>query len=193
MMNNETANEIIELLALEASYKSQSLTLLAEGDSRYLRDMKLNLKTALKSSLLSEKEIALLGVALSSNERNDTLLSYFVQNANTKEATKEEIADAVACASLLSSNNIFYRFRHFVDNEKYQKIPARLRMNIMRNPILGKEFFELVSLAISAVNGCEMCVKSHEKSLIALGTSEERIFDAIRLASVLTSVSKIMV
>jgi alkyl hydroperoxide reductase subunit D len=57
-------------------------------------------------------------------------------------------------------------------------------MNIMMNPVLGKELFELISLAVSAVNGCESCVNSHEESVRKLGASEARIFDAIRLASV---------
>jgi alkyl hydroperoxide reductase subunit D len=65
-------------------------------------------------------------------------------------------------------------------------------MNIMMNPVLGKEFFELVSLAVSAVNGCEMCVKSHEQSVLQAGSSEQRIWDAIRLASIITSLSKIV-
>ncbi len=55
-----------------------------------------------------------------------------------------------------------------------------------------KEFFELMSIAVSAVNGCEMCVKSHEVSLIGLGTSEERVFDAMRLSSVVKSMSLIV-
>jgi alkyl hydroperoxide reductase subunit D len=49
-----------------------------------------------------------------------------------------------------------------------------------------------MSLAISAVNGCEMCVKAHENSLIELGSKEERIFEAVRLAAVITSASKII-
>ena len=49
-----------------------------------------------------------------------------------------------------------------------------------------------MSLAVSAVNGCEMCVKSHEHSLIELGSREERIFESIRLAGVITSLSKVV-
>ena len=49
-----------------------------------------------------------------------------------------------------------------------------------------------LSLAISAVNGCEMCVTSHEASLKQLGSSYERIFDTIRLASVLVGLDKII-
>jgi alkyl hydroperoxide reductase subunit D len=85
-----------------------------------------------------------------------------------------------------------YRFRHFVEKEVYNNAPARLRMNIMMNPVLGKEFFELVSLAVSAVNGCEMCVKSHEQSVLAAGSNESKIWDAIRIASIITSLGKVI-
>ncbi|RZK99932.1 MAG: alkylhydroperoxidase, partial [Pedobacter sp.] len=70
--------------------------------------------------------------------------------------------------------------------------PARVRMQIMGNPVTGKEFFELMSLAISAVNGCEMCVNAHEGSLLNLGATEERIFDAVRIASIVTSAGKVL-
>jgi alkyl hydroperoxide reductase subunit D len=49
-----------------------------------------------------------------------------------------------------------------------------------------------MSLAVSAINGCEMCVNAHEDSLIKLGTSEERIFDAVRVASLITATGKII-
>jgi lipoyl-dependent peroxiredoxin subunit D len=102
------------------------------------------------------------------------------------------LAEAVSCASLLASNNIFYRFRHFTQKEKYTQIPARIRMQIMMKPVTSKEFFELMSLAISAVNGCEMCVNAHEDSLIKMNTKEERIFDAVRIASLVTATGKII-
>jgi len=60
-------------------------------------------------------------------------------------------------------------------------------MNVMMNPVLGKELFELMSLVLSAVNGCERCVKSHESSVKQHGASEPRIYDAIRLGAVIKS------
>jgi len=74
----------------------------------------------------------------------------------------------------------------------YQALPARIKMNIMARPVLGKELFELMSLAISAVNGCEACVNAHEASVRQLGASEARIFDAVRLASVVRGLSLIV-
>jgi alkyl hydroperoxide reductase subunit D len=92
----------------------------------------------------------------------------------------------------LACNNVTYRFRHFTGKPKYDELRMGLRMNIMMSPATGKEFFELMSLAVSAVNGCEMCVKSHEASLIALGATEERIWDAIRLSGVVVSLDRVV-
>lgn len=192
---SETTDIIQELLqgvGLAADYRTESLTLLEDGESRYVRDLKLNFNSTLTSEHLSAKECALLGLSTAVNNNNKPLTVFFTKQAEAQEATAEEIADAVGCASLLASNNIFYRFRHFTQKEKYTQIPARIRMQLMMKPATGKEFFELMSLAVSAINGCEMCVNAHENSLIQMGTTEERIFDSVRIASLVTSMGKVV-
>ena len=184
--------EILQSVGLDATYRTDSLTLLEKGESRYVRDLKLNFTSTLTSEHLSTKECALLGLSTAVNNNNKPLTQYFTQYATEQGASAEEVAEAVGCASLLASNNIFYRFRHFTQKEKYTQIPARIRMQIMMKPVTGKEFFELMSLAVSAVNGCEMCVNAHENSLIQMGTTEERIFDAVRIASLVTSMGKVV-
>lgn len=188
---SETTQELLEFLKAEKDYRTEALDMLEEGTSRYIADLKVNFKNSFESEHLTKKEVALLGVALAVNAGHALLREFFRSNALEEGATAAEVAEAVGCASLLSANNVFYRFRHFVNKEKYNEIPARIKMNIMARPVTGKEFFELMSLAVSAVNGCEMCVRSHEKSLIELGAREERIFEAVRLGAVLTSVSKV--
>lgn len=189
---SETTQELLDFLKVDKDYRTDTLDLLEEGKSRYLADLKLNFKNSFESDYLSKKEIGLLGVALAANAGNRVLKQFFAANAAAEGASEVEVAEAVACASLLSANNVVYRFRHFVNKEKYNEIPARIKMNIMARPAGGKEFFELISLAVSAVNGCEMCVRSHEHSLIELGSKEERIFESVRLAGVITSLSKVV-
>ena len=189
---NETAIEILQELGIDTTHSNETLIQLSVAESKYLRDLKMNVKSVLTTESISPKESYLLALATATNNNNIVLINAFVNKAKSNEATDAEIAEAQACASLLAANNVFYRFRHFVDKEVYNNSPARLRMNIMMSPVLGKEFFELVSLAVSAINGCEMCVKSHEQSVLANGGTEQRIWDAIRLASVITSLSKIV-
>lgn len=190
--STEIINEILQSLGIDTAYRTDALTLLEKGESRYLRDLKLNLTSALTSEHLSTKECALIGLSTAVNNNNALLIQFFTRYAEEQSATPADTAEAAGCASLLASNNIFYRFRHFTQKEKYGQIPARIRMQLMMKPVTGKEFFELMSLAISAVNGCEMCVNAHEDSLIKLGTTEERIFDAVRIASLVTATGKIV-
>lgn len=189
---NETAKEIIAELGIQPEYANATLQALSVADSKYLCDLKLNVKAVLTSEHLSLKETHLLALAIATNNNKEILANGFAAKAKEHGATDAEIADAQACASLLAANNVLYRFRHFVEKETYNNAPARLRMNIMMNPVLGKEFFELVSLAVSAVNGCEMCVKSHEQSVLAAGSNENRVWDSIRIASVITSLGKVV-
>ncbi|MEZ5025761.1 MAG: carboxymuconolactone decarboxylase family protein [Chitinophagales bacterium] len=189
---NETAKEILSDLGISSDYSNATLERISSAESKYLRDLKLNVKTVLASEHLSAKETHLLALAVATNNNKEILANAFATKAKELGASDAEIADAEACASLLSANNILYRFRHFVGKENYNNAPARLRMNIMMSPVLVKEFFELVSLAVSAVNGCEMCVKSHEQSVLAAGSNENRVWDSIRIASVITSLGKIV-
>jgi len=190
--STEVIQEFLQTIGLDTAYRTDSLTLLETGESRYLRDLKLNFASTLTSEHLNTKECALLGLSVAINNNNKPLTQYFTKYAEEQGANAAELAEAAGCASLLASNNVFYRFRHFTQKEKYTQIPARIRMQIMMKPVTSKEFFELMSLVISAVNGCEMCVNAHEDSLIKLGSTEERIFDAVRIGSLITSTGKII-
>ncbi|RYZ22446.1 MAG: alkylhydroperoxidase [Chitinophagaceae bacterium] len=191
LFGNNTAAEpvavqILNDLGLEPVLTPR-LQALETASSRYLKDLKVNLSTALKSEALGTKAAYLVGVAVAANESHDALLQAFSAKARTEGATDADIAEAIACASLMNANNVYYRFRHFMHEEFYDKAPAGIRMSIMANPVLGKELFELISLAVSAINGCELCVTSHEKTLVGHGTEKIRIHDAVRLAAVLKS------
>ncbi len=184
-IKNETLYSLEQLL--QTTLNGTGIEHLAGTDHRYLRDLKINMQNALNYATLSKKESYLLALAVCINDKNQKLTDVFKNLALAEGASAAEIADTFACVSLLNANNVFYRFRHFTQKEFYQQTPAGIKMSIMMNPALGKEFFELMSLAVSALNGCEMCVNAHEVSLLALNTSEQRIFDSIRLTAIIRS------
>lgn len=192
MSLQETKSDLLKDLKIDEGRKFTSLEAMVTGDTRYLRDLRINLKNTLASENLSPKEAYLLALAVASTERNEVLTCSFTDYAKENGATEGEIAEIHACASMLSVNNVLYRFRHFANQEAYNNMPAGIKMNVMMSPVLGKEFFELVSLAVSAVNGCETCVGSHEASVRKLGTSQARVFDAVRLASIVRGLSVVI-
>jgi alkyl hydroperoxide reductase subunit D len=185
---NETIQNLFQDLNIPEGHKSHGLEELAKVDSRYLKDLKLNISNMIKSKNLDSKEAYLLALAAAINEKSTVLVHSFESLARREGADDTEIAEVNACTSLMTTNNVFYRFRHYLpENEYYNKTPAGLRMSVMMNPALGKEFFELLSLGISALNGCEKCVTSHEASVKQQGATEARIYDAIRLVAVIKS------
>jgi alkyl hydroperoxide reductase subunit D len=168
------------------------LRVLAQSDSRYLKDLKINVTNSLNAGTLTKKEAYLLAYAVAVNEKNELLQKAFGAFAEKEGASDKELAEIISCTSLLNANNVYYRFRHFMHDEFYNNTQAGIRMSIMAHPLLGKEFFELVSLAVSALNGCELCVTSHEKTLIGHGTAKQRIHDAIRLTAVIKSLAVLL-
>jgi len=190
---SNTKKSLFESINLPEELESSLIDRLNEADSRFLKDLKINVGNVLKSQNLSEKEAALLALSVAINEKNAVLREALEEVAAKAGATEAEILEVAACVSVMNANNVFYRFKHFMhSNENYQNMPAGIRMSVMMNPVLGKEFFELLSLGISALNGCEQCVTSHEASVKSHGGSEARIFDTIRLVSVIRSLIVIL-
>lgn len=190
-MENQDLIELLERTrATEIS--NSPLAFLDVSKTRFVKDMKVNLSKTLRADKLDPKANILIALAIAVNQKNNILINFFAAEAKEIGANDEEIAEAVACASILSANNVLYRFRHFMGTEDYNRIPAGIKMNIMMNPATGKVVFELLSLAVSAVNGCEQCVKAHEDSLIKLGVSKEEIFEAIRTSSIVVSLDRII-
>ena len=186
---NETLGRILSDFNLADTELTPGLELLANTDSKYLRDLRINLSNALAYPNLTKKESYLVTLAVAINEKNENLVKAFKPLAEAEGVTQIEIAELYSLVSLMNVNNVFYRFRHYTKNEYYTNTPAGIKMSIMMNPVLGKEFFELLSLAVSAVNGCEMCVNAHEQSVKQHGATEARIYDAIRLSSVVKGFS----
>lgn len=183
---NETLERLLADLNLEQP--GEKLERISAADPKYIKDIKINTGNALNYPNLSKKEIYLLGLAVAVNEKNITLQNAFETLGRKENISENEFAELLSCVALMNTNNVFYRFRHFAKKDYYNSTPAGIKMTIMANPVLGKAFFELVSLAISALNGCEVCVSSHENSVLQHGSSEARVYDAVRLAATLKGI-----
>ena len=187
--STDNAAALFKDLGIDTGLLSPNLKSLAAVDAKYLRDLKINVSNALNASTLQKKEALLIAVAVTVNEKNEILQDAFTAKAKTEGASEQEIAEVISCASLMAANNVYYRFRHFMNEEFYNNAQAGIRMSIMMNPVIGKELFELISIVVSAINGCEMCVTSHEKNLVQHGTDKQRIHDAVRIGAVLRSLA----
>ncbi|MBN8853532.1 MAG: carboxymuconolactone decarboxylase family protein [Sphingobacteriales bacterium] len=176
-LQNETFQNLLLELNIPDYEPSANVKALVAVESRFIKDLKINAGNVLNNNQhLNRKESLLLALAVAVNEKFVLLQESFTGLAKDAGATDAEVAEIIACTSLMNTNNIFYRFRHFIQKDFYTNQPAGIKMSIMANPVLGKEFFELVSLVVSSINGCEMCVSSHERSVLQHGSSESQGF-----------------
>jgi alkyl hydroperoxide reductase subunit D len=148
------------------------------------KDIKLNLQSVLQAESLSAAQRWGVAVASAIAARNPQLRAAVIEQAQ-REVDASVLDDAAAAAALMAMNNVYYRFRHMVGKPSYAERPARLRMNRLVNPATNKLDFELFSLAVSAINGCETCVRAHEDVVTKGGLSEDQVNDAVRIASVI--------
>lgn len=168
-----------------------SLEALREALPDYAKDLKLNLSTLISETALNDQQKAGTFVACAMAARNPALTRAVVKEFEGK-LKPEALQAAKAAAAIMGMNNIYYRFTHMAKNKEYIQLPAKLRMNIIGNPGVDKNDFELWSLAVSAVNGCGMCIDAHEGKLKQAGISADVIQTAIRIASVLHAVAGVL-
>lgn len=165
-----------------------SLETLKSALPEYAKDLKLNLSSLAGEAGLTEQQRAGTFVASAIASRNAEVISAIAAEFAPK-LSAEALAAAKAAAAIMAMNNIYYRFVHLASAADYKTLPARLRMNVIAKPGVDKVDFELWSLAVSAVNGCGMCIDAHEHELRKGGLSAEQIQAAVRIASVVHAVA----
>jgi alkyl hydroperoxide reductase subunit D len=164
---------------------------LLETCPEYAKDLKLNMGAVLRQTELTEQQAWGTAVCSAMASRNRRVLEAVLAEA-ARHLNEPALFAARAAAAIMGMNNIFYRFRHLSTNEKYGAMPARLRMQVIRSHGSDPVDFELWCLAVSAINGCGVCVDSHEKVLREKGVGEETILAAVRIASTIHALAAVM-
>jgi alkyl hydroperoxide reductase subunit D len=160
------------------------LSAIIESLPDYARDLKVNLQNVLAQQELTEQQTWTTAVACALACRNATLSHAILTEAAAK-LTPEAMNSAKAAFAVMGMNNIFYRFRHMVGRDEYTTMPARLRMQAIRSHGGDPADFELNCLAVSAINGCEACLRSHEAAVREKGLTEDHVMASVRIASTL--------
>src|SRR5258705_89724 len=152
----------------------------------YARDLRLNLGSVLSPAGapgLSETQIWLIALAAALAARN-ARFARALEALAAAQLQPAQLQAAHAAAAIMGMNNVYYRFLHLVGDSEYQRMPARLRMNVIANPGIDKVDFELASLAVSAINAYGLSIVARLRLenvpapvllLSALGTIDDRV------------------
>jgi lipoyl-dependent peroxiredoxin subunit D len=169
-----------------------ALEALREAFPESARDTKLNLSAVLGDGALTPAQRWGVAVASAAAAKSPRLLAALLEEARPL-VPAAALEDALAAASLMGMNNVYYRFRHFSGKKEYEEKPARLRMTRLGKPAASKAELELFSLAVSALNGCEACVKAHEHAVTTSGLTPDQVHDAVRIAAVVNAAAVALV
>ena len=151
----------------------------------YAKDIRLNIGSLATEPALTEEQRGGTFIAAAFATRNAEVIRAVVDEFGP-QLSPEAVTAAKSAGAIMAMNNVYYRFTHLVGGD-YPNMPAKLRMNVMARPGIERADFELMSLAVSAVNGCGMCMESHERTVREHGMTTEQVQAAVRIAAVVNA------
>ena len=160
----------------------------------YARDLRLNLASVLSTPGapgLTDRQIWAVALAAAAASRNPAFTAT-IETLATAHLDTAHLQAAHAAAAIMTMNNVYYRFVHQVGDAEYATLPARLRMSVIGNPGIAKADFELLSLAVSVINGCGACITAHERQVRQQGVGREAVQSAVRIAATVHAVARVL-
>ncbi|ASQ45280.1 carboxymuconolactone decarboxylase family protein [Legionella clemsonensis] len=152
----------------------------------FAKDMRINLGKVLdltQTDGLSEQQIVGSALAVAFHLGNQPLLEELLALPHAESMSES----AKLAASLMAMTNVYYRFVHLSEQPELAQVPAGLRMQGIMNPGVDRATFEILSLAVSILNGCGACISAHMRQLKEHGFSAQALSRIGRISAVLHS------
>lgn len=165
-----------------------SIENLKSGLPEFAKDLKLNLSSLARSTELSEQQLWGTFVATAAATKSAAVLSEIADEAR-QHLSDEAFNAALGAASIMAMNNVAYRAKEFLGDD-YTQVRMGLRMNIIANPGVEKADFELWSMAVSTINGCENCTAAHDAVIRKEGITKEQAWEAVKIAGTVAGVAQ---
>jgi alkyl hydroperoxide reductase subunit D len=161
---------------------------LKSGLPEFAKDLKLNLGSLARSTELSPQQLWGTFLATAAATRSETVLSEIADEAR-EHLSDEAFNAALGAASIMAMNNVAYRAKEVLGDD-YAQVRMGLRMNIIAPPGVEKADFELWSMAVSTINGCENCTAAHDDVIRKEGITKEQAWEAVKIAGTVAGVAQ---
>lgn len=139
------------------------------------------LSEATDTDALSQTQVWGVVAAAAFAATDGALLDTLTRHAHS--ATDDDVlGDAAGAATVMGMTNVYYRFLTLIDKPEYKRLPPGLQMTRLGEGRSGTGHMDLFALAVSVINGCGTCIKSHESQLIA-DFGKEGVQATVRLAA----------
>ncbi len=165
-----------------------SIENLKSGLPEFAKDLKLNLGSLARSTELTEQQLWGTFLASAAATKSATVLSEIADEAR-QHLSDEAFSAALGASTIMGMNNVAYRAKEFLGDD-YTQVRMGLRMNIIANPGVDKADFEMWSMAVSTINGCENCTAAHDDVIRKEGVTKEQAWEAVKIAATVAGVAQ---
>ncbi len=158
--------------------------------SSIYRDLSLNFKKVLEDGPLEPTERFQNLLAAAVALENQEMMKWSAGLLKEMGMAEDALRETAEIAGIMGMNNVYYKFRSYLPEDvkdSYQR--AGLRMQSLAKHIAEKRVFESMAMTVSIVNGCPICVASHEKALTTAGATTDQIHELARIAATATGLS----
>ncbi|BDD08791.1 hypothetical protein FUAX_12230 [Fulvitalea axinellae] len=166
--------------------------LISQGKAKRFLDMIVeNATDNLKVEALRVKERDFVAIAVANTLRNRLLVEAFSESSLQDGATNEELGEALVLSVQFGYHNTLGKLQGAV-GAKPGVSDAAIDHIDMSDAAIGPEMVELISIAVSSVNGCKLCMKAHYDKFKKLEASEDKLREAMRVAATVVSLSRMV-
>lgn len=159
-----------------------------------VNDLYMNANRQFGDGKVEERTKLLVAAAVASAVGSKDATEYFSAAALEKGRSGQEIADAIAVATVCGIFNGYFRFRHQVPNDlqaTYEAFRAPFNANSFMKVSISQVEVEAICITVSSINNCEKCVEGHLNKGKSLGITDEQVDELIRVGTVAAAFARV--
>lgn len=161
----------------------------------YARDIKDNIVDLFinnKVEGLTETQVYGIALTVAYALGNENLLNYIRTEAKLHLEEAQAEACKAAMVVMTMNNTLFHFTKDSTSAEHFTGVEHNLHMSWTKEHGIDGQDFEMYSLAISILNGCNYCINIHRGKLSARGITNQTVMTVAKIASVLRATAKVL-
>lgn len=150
----------------------------------FLRDFFMNFKKFVCSDgALDQRAKAIIAYAAACQAKCGPWIDVLAGRAKSQGITDAQLIEIAALVATNAMYNTFFKFRDLSGSELFSGMGVGLRAHTLSSTSFNEKQTELISTAVSVLNGCKPCTSGHVESGRKLGLSDEQLLEAVQCAA----------
>ncbi|MFV0444640.1 MAG: carboxymuconolactone decarboxylase family protein [Planctomycetaceae bacterium] len=154
----------------------------------FLRDFFMNFKRFVCSDgALDQQTKGVIAYAAACQAKCGPWIDLLAARGKTVGLTDIQLTEIAALVATNAMYNTFFKFRDLSGSELFSGMGVGLRAHTLTGTSFDEKRTELISTAVSVLNGCRPCTSGHVESARQLGLSDEQLLEAVQCAATIAA------